>query len=696
MPYVYFGYPPRNRGATKLAVSTPQGELEPIEPSQVKVFSQTVLSPLYSLLVGVLGLAVAIFTYPRYCFEHAISSGLVIRSDDVDLLPFTNPGLAVVVKKGGRMTEADVALLEKSGFTSMSFAGKTLFLKEEPSTNDFLLVNNMNGTQPFGPVPARYLHTSAFESWLILQTVTAAICSLFHQLTPVQHRIPLTPSTSIAANNKPKDSAWILANTLGSDTPIASGPFEFASKQNYKLMLGEAIIGNILKLNPFGTCAYENSSVVVNDRDSLFPNFITSGDISSITGAGYIAKFDPRLALPDPNLIGDVLGRFFMKCLGDSVEDQAESLESLKSGLAHLRLTRVGDELTHLFKCLEIAIIGQFGLVPFFTGSVYEGCVIMGGCGGTLIVNGERLLPESVADLKNAFLNVSTHTSALRSISQFWSEDVRIMIMRCDSMWKLRGFCLILSVTQDVRDNIIRLASNLDFGIPSWPVNPHNIAKAATLIANINSGGPMTPIARLALFSRDPVLLALSCFGEKTAPCWNIPNGISCSWSPKVPPSPLVSAIKKGKQPGQISDASWVMTVMRTDVITATEEFKSMAMSGKYRSTASAVAKKVGHQSYTRDRMIEFWLPMRDALRVVNPARVFDQEEEVTRKNQRESTETVGRPEGAKKRKLGFGRVLPTVEMEPSEIEVADDGADSDIERAQSDAEHLEEGEVAE
>lgn len=653
-------------------------------------------SPLYSFLVGVLGLAVAIFTYPRYCFEHAVSRGLVIRSDDVDLLPFTHPGLAIVVKKGGHLSDDDVALLEKIGFTSMSFAGRTLFLKEEPETDDFLIATKMNGIQPTGPVPARYLHTSAFESWLILQTVTAAICSLFHQLTPVQHRIPVAPPANVSSNNKPKDGAWILASTLGSDTPIGSGPFEFAAKQNYKLMIGEAIIGTWLKMSPFGTCSYENSSVVVNDRDSLFPSFIKSGDISSITGTGYIAKFEPRLALPDPNLIGDVLGRYFMKCLGDTHEDQAESLDMLKSGLAHLRLTRIGDELTHLFKCLEIAIIGQYGLVPFFTGSVYEGCVIMGGCGGSLILNGERLLPEPIVDLKNAFLNVSTHSSALRSISQHWPEEYRIMITRCDNMWKLRGFCLILSATQDVRDNIIRLASNLDFGISSWPVNPHNIAKAATLIANINSGGQTTPIARLALFSRDPVLIALSCFGEKTAPSWNIPNGISCNWSPKVPPSPLVPDVKRKKQPGSISDASWVMVVMRTDLITATEEFKSMALSGKYRSTASVIAKKVGHQVYTRDRMIEFWLPMRDALRVVNPGYQFDQEEGVTKKNQRESTETIGRPEGAKKRKLGFGRVLPSVEVEPTEEEedVVEE-VDSDIDRAREDLEELEEGEVA-
>jgi hypothetical protein len=137
------------------------------------------------------------------------------------------------------------------------------------------------------------------------------------------------------------------------------------------------------------------------------------------------------------------------------------------------------------------------------------------------------------------------------------------------------------------------------------------------------------------------------------------------------------------------------MVVMRTDLITATEEFKSMALSGKYRSTASVIAKKVGHQVYTRDRMIEFWLPMRDALRVVNPGNKFDQEEGVTKKNQRESTETVGRPEGAKKRKLGFGRVLPSVEIEPTEDDEVVEEVDSDIDRAREDAEELEEGEVA-
>jgi len=540
MPFIYFGYPPKRSG-TKTAVSTPYGDIEPIEPSKVRVYTQTAFSPIFSLASSILGLLVSILSYP-FGYYHSISvPGLMIRTENVDVLPFSDPGLAVVVKKGRALTDAQSGDLESRGFTTMSFSGRTVFLKEEPTLDDFLSTNDLLENDPIGPCPARYLHTQAFESWLTLVTITGKVCELFSTISSGTGRIGYTKAADKKIINVADNDEWKLAESDDSlSTPDPKKPFVFKKRGTYVYAKTEEALGGFIKYAA-GADMYSgaNSGVVVNHIKTPGRNFIQSGESSSISRDGLIFKFEPRIALPDPNLIGDIIGRYFLHCLGDSLDDQIDNLSSIKNGLSHLRLTRVGDEMTHLWKCIETAIRVQSGCVPFFSGSVYEGCVILGGIGGVVTIGDTSSSFLPVEKLKDEFLNVSAHTSALANISNFWPEESRHFIRRCTSMWILRGFCLANSITQDERDSIIRFASYLDFGIPSWPVNPHNIAQMALLMQNLPLNGSVkTPISRLCLFSRDPVMIALSCFGEKTAPSWDIPNGILCSWAKATPPVP--------------------------------------------------------------------------------------------------------------------------------------------------------------
>jgi len=100
MPSYYFGFEPTNRGSSKLAIKTPVGDLEPVEPSRFKIFTNAVFHPTYHLLVGCLGLAIAILSYPAGFFVHSSAEGLMTKSVGDNYLPFRPPGLAVVVRKG--------------------------------------------------------------------------------------------------------------------------------------------------------------------------------------------------------------------------------------------------------------------------------------------------------------------------------------------------------------------------------------------------------------------------------------------------------------------------------------------------------------------------------------------------------------------------------------------------------------------
>lgn len=77
MSPIYFGFAPSNRGTSKLAVKTDQGELEPTEPSRFKIYVNAVMSPTYRLLVGCLGLAVSILSYPVGSCIHTEKSFVV-------------------------------------------------------------------------------------------------------------------------------------------------------------------------------------------------------------------------------------------------------------------------------------------------------------------------------------------------------------------------------------------------------------------------------------------------------------------------------------------------------------------------------------------------------------------------------------------------------------------------------------------
>lgn len=90
MSPIYFGFALSNRGTSKLAVKTDQGEIGPAEPSRFIIYVNAVMSPTYRLLVGCLGLAVSIPSFLVGSYTHSASEGLMANSTGenfIDLLP---------------------------------------------------------------------------------------------------------------------------------------------------------------------------------------------------------------------------------------------------------------------------------------------------------------------------------------------------------------------------------------------------------------------------------------------------------------------------------------------------------------------------------------------------------------------------------------------------------------------------------
>lgn len=658
MPFVYFGYKPRDKGATKLVVSTPAGEFEPAEPSSIKIFAFRTFTPLWSSVVSLIGLVVAVLSYPINSYVHTTATGLFVNPAGNLVLPFRSPGLSVALHKGKTIPQTESDKLEEMGFSTMSFSGRTLWIKEQADAADFRFANTLTGIDITGPTPARYLNMNSFKAYLVLRSLTTRICEATHFLSGESGQFAMGKQHDASKLKKP----WLnLLRTekAGEDTVMEPTAPEFEKLTVYdtKSLVDRRLAGVIRLAGTTDGTSCLNSGVVMNPFEQHYAGLISAGDIKSLKSHGLILKFNHRLALPDPNYIGDVIGRRFLAALGETIEDQSDGLMLLKTGLSGLRLTRCGDELTHLYRCLDVALDCYSGCIPIFSeGGVYEGCVISGGPGATITLNGQSFPFLPLEQLKSEFLNVSEHTIALNFIkSLIPSDDAKARIGSVTSMTDLRALIINLPFSSDDRDSIIRKAAHLNFFVSEpWSINPNNISRCMSLISDFSTLDASHPISRLALFSGDKVLVALSCFGEKSVPSWDIPNGTKCRLVKPNPPTPLVNTGKKGSK-GEISDAAWIMVIRTTDLFSATDEFRRMADDLTYRSTSSMLAKKNGHRVFSRDRMAEFWGPLREALKTVNPKAQFEEEDVSKKRGATDSMDAVPvESTSGKRRRLEF------------------------------------------
>jgi hypothetical protein len=281
----------------------------------------------------------------------------------------------------------------------------------------------------------------------------------------------------------------------------------------------------------------------------------------------------------------------------------------------------------------------------------------MGGPGAVFSVQGVTVGFDSITDLKNDFLTMSSHSNALSLIATKFDTDAsKQAVKSVTNMFDLRELCLDLAVSSDDRDYIIQQAQHLEFGQVPWVISPARIKDCFLLMANLSGYlDTATPFSRLCLFSRDAVLIALSCFGETSAPSWDIPNGGKFSITSALPPTVPPSATKPGsKSRGDISDAAWVMPVRETDILSAVDEFRRLSKEMCYRSVSTVAASKNGMRVFSRDRMGVFWDEMKAAMYTVNPdSRLLKEAEGSGKRKERGSDEAAGTSSVFKKRR-GF------------------------------------------
>lgn len=614
---LYFAHPPRAAAGTPNVISIGSKEFVATEPSRFKVYPQQLANSAYSFLWRMIApLFMIVFSFGVGAYIPTVTPGGVPKTPETSL-PFVLPGLAFHLRKGA----SEIPQLIKSellsrGFTEVEFQRRQVYLKKDATSDDYVYVSeNIDGLSETSAVPLRYLNPEAFKSVLIVLALTTNICQGMQFATGYGEKVEVDKKEEISRmkvgeNVREADEDEFVA------VQESHLPFQNDKYTAPKLSQWESMIDRMYRHNGFGA---GGQGAVVSRWGNTVEGFITTGDVTKLTHHGILCAFNSAICSPDPNLIADVIGRYFMAMLGSTHEEQAETLSTLKSGLSLLRLSLLGDELAHLYRCIEIAIECQAGCVPYFTGSVYEGTAIMGGNGAILHTLYGSISFSPVADLRTEFLDASAHVTALKAISAFFPEAARPGVMGRKSMGGLRTMCRTNAFKADDHEKIIGLARSLNFGEQHWQVNPVNLKKAFSVMSGATPLTEDLPISPAVLFDSDMVAVALSLFGETSAPSWNIPGGAINSFA-GAPPKPTPTGPKKGKGKEKepiVLDNKWHMEIRRVKLSVAVEDFKALKAIKGYRSVVAAAARKQGYFVLDGGRMSVFWDEMKTALGIV-------------------------------------------------------------------------------
>lgn len=249
---------------------------------------------------------------------------------------------------------------------------------------------------------------------------------------------------------------------------------------------------------------------------------------------GLFIPFVKELAVKDTITVPTLFSDYFLRSLASSTKVAFEKMDELRAGWGVISDTNLGHEISHLCKCIDIAMKAQATLYPIYTHGIYEGTVICG-AGYTVSVHGKVYTPLPYGDLQKLVSDKSAHSYALSKIVKL-CEDKQTEIIACTSMRQLSKLLLECTFDELNKQEVIRLAHQLSYSTRYWSTSIANIHRALSFLPNpeleIPNDVPMHP---KFVFSMDRVEQVMSAFGHQ-APTFMIPGGKKCAFSDKDPP----------------------------------------------------------------------------------------------------------------------------------------------------------------
>jgi len=324
----------------------------------------------------------------------------------------------------------------------------------------------------------------------------------------------------------------------------------------------------------------------------------SSAAVYGSSHSGLVMRFVPELASPDSHVVLDFIYRFMFRNIGSTDMDCANVFSQLRSSWGILNSTDFGLELTHLAYCFLIAFEAGVRLTPIFDSEYYEGCVLTGE-GFSLLSHNRIIHPLSPKDLAIEVRGMATHLNTLLLIKDIVAredEDEASKIPSFKSMFELREFFLDIPLTESAKDEIMKVASNLRFPARPWNVNVTSLCNLLDLSRDISRLGENDPIGPRALFTRNSIEVAMSCFGESSCPSFYHPNGTSINLIGSLPSAPREFNRQRGQPKGkqQVSNAAWTFAVRRIRFEEAIGDLRKVLNEKTARSVSSSVARGTG------------------------------------------------------------------------------------------------------
>jgi hypothetical protein len=270
-------------------------------------------------------------------------------------------------------------------------------------------------------------------------------------------------------------------------------------------------------------------SVIVAKPSPLPFNFNIGGPAEVPYLPGLAFPYFDRMLIPDAQTLRNIVSTFFLRCLGDTRDEQRQIFRTIRSSLEVIPRHRFGAELVHIFLGIKLAIETQTRLYLVYVSTDYAGFCLLGAQFSILIDTtwSEAKSPE---DLKKDIAKMSSHSHAVSRLSELLSDCVLRdesgkpsgVIEKVDPEFFRTGHNLWEAIQKrvipsELHDEIYENVRLVSFSRSYKEINPANIRWAIDMVTTkadepIPEDVPLhVPCAITQMDDR--VLKVLSCFG---------------------------------------------------------------------------------------------------------------------------------------------------------------------------------------
>lgn len=256
---------------------------------------------------------------------------------------------------------------------------------------------------------------------------------------------------------------------------------------------------------------------------------------------GIVFPYLSDLAAWDKETVCRVIGLHFTRCLGHTTDGCLSALSDLSGAWKRsLHRTSLGDELSHIFRVIEIAIPAQARVFPVFESHNYTGCYLSG-AGFSVALRREVFRPATFANNKQDFDSFEgTEAIVKRIVALFPDKDndqykKAVSLGASTSMRGLAAYLQCWNIAPAKWDVIRALAAKISYPQEYLRINMENIQLVIGWMMGKTDISKMIPMHSSGLGQSSLAALSLSAFGP-SAPSPIVPGAQKLQLTPKAPP----------------------------------------------------------------------------------------------------------------------------------------------------------------